>query len=181
MSETTRSLRIAQLNVNKSNTSQSALLHSVADFDIVALQEPHIDFLKNTCASQQWRVIYPARHKDSPSRTRSITLINTRIATNGWTAIAVDDPDITAVTLEYDTGLLHIFNVYNPQDSQLTLRSLTRATRKACAGRNDQLDAHKILANFECAAAYLSLMHQVHLILFLHQLAVTFKASLGNH
>lgn len=110
-------LRFVQLNVNKSNTSQSALLHSVADFDLVFLQEPHIDFLKNMRASQQWRVLYPPKHKDSPARTRSITLINTHIATNGWTAIPVDDPDIMAVSLSYDTGTIHIFNVYNPQDS----------------------------------------------------------------
>ena len=134
------SLRFVQLNVNKSNTSQSALLHSIADYDLVFLQEPHIDFLKNTRASQQWRVIYPPRHKDSPSRTRSITLINTRIATNGWTAIPIDSPDITGVSLEYDTGVIHIFNIYNPQDSQLALRALARATRTACSGRDDHLD-----------------------------------------
>ena len=92
-----RALRFVQLNVNKSNTSQSALLHSIADYDIVFLQEPHIDFLKNTRASQQWRVIYPPRHKDSPNRTRSVTLISTHIATNGWTAIPIDSPDITGV------------------------------------------------------------------------------------
>ena len=103
-----KTLRFVQLNVNKSNTSQSALLHSVADFDLVFLQEPHIDFLKNTRASQQWRVLYPPKHKDSPARTRSVTLINTRIATNGWSAIPVDDPDITAVSLSYDTGLIQI-------------------------------------------------------------------------
>lgn len=64
-------LRFVQLNVNKSNTSQSALLHNVADFDLVFLQEPHIDFLNNTRASQQWRVIYPPKHKDSPTRAHA--------------------------------------------------------------------------------------------------------------
>ncbi|TFY52367.1 hypothetical protein EVJ58_g10059 [Rhodofomes roseus] len=127
------------LNVNKSNTSQSALLHSISDYDVVLLQEPHIDFLKNTRASQQWRVIYPPKHKDSPTRTRSVTLINTRIATNSWSAIPVDCPDITAVSLHYDTGTIHLFNTYNPQDSQNVLRSLARATRNVCASR-DELD-----------------------------------------
>ncbi|EPS97080.1 hypothetical protein FOMPIDRAFT_13454, partial [Fomitopsis schrenkii] len=83
------------------------------DFDLVFLQEPHIDFLNNTRASQQWRVIYPPKHKDSPARTRSVTLIHTRIATNSWAAIPVNNPDITAVSLAYDTGTIHIFNVYN--------------------------------------------------------------------
>lgn len=147
-----RSLRFVQLNVNKSNTSQSALLHSIADYDLVFLQEPHIDFLKNTRASHQWRVIYPPRHKDSPKRTRSVTLVNTRIATNGWTAIPVDSPDITSVSLEYDTGLLHIFNIYNPQDSQQVLRTLARATQAACEGRNDHLDDPLVvwLGDFNC-------------------------------
>ena len=131
------SLRFVQLNVNKSNTSQSALLHSISDYDLVLLQEPHIDFLKNTRASQQWRVIYPPRHKDSPHRTRSVTLINTHIATNSWAAIPVDNPDITGVLLEYDTGVIHIFNIYNPQDLQLALRALARATHATCAGRNN--------------------------------------------
>ncbi|EPS96572.1 hypothetical protein FOMPIDRAFT_1130224, partial [Fomitopsis schrenkii] len=82
------------------------------DYDLVFLQEPHIDFLKNTRASQQWRVIYPPKHKDSPTRTRSITLIHTRIATSGWAAIPVNNPDITVVSLTYNTGTIHIFNVY---------------------------------------------------------------------
>ena len=51
-----QTLRFVQLNINKSNTSQSVLLHSISDYDLVFLQEPHIDFLKNTCASQQWKV-----------------------------------------------------------------------------------------------------------------------------
>ena len=140
MQEQPQSLRFVQLNVNKSNTSQSALLHSVADFDLVFLQEPHIDFLKNTRASQQWRVLYPPKHKDSPLRTRSVTLINTRIATNSWTAIPVDDPDITAVSLTYDTGTIHVFNIYNPQDSNRTLGRLARVTHAILDHPDLQLD-----------------------------------------
>lgn len=115
-----------QFNTNKSNTSQSPLLHSIADYDLVFLQEPHIDFLKNTHTSQQWRVIYPPNHKDSPHCTHSITLVNMCIATNGWSAIRVDDPDITTISLEYDTGIMHI---YNPHDSQCTLTTLANATQ----------------------------------------------------
>ena len=36
--------------------------------------------------------------------------------------------------------MLHIFNIYNPQDSQRALRTLARATRAACETRNDHLD-----------------------------------------
>ena len=145
MQERPQTLRFAQLNVNKSNTSQSALLHSVADYDLVFLQEPHIDFLKNTRASQQWRVLYPPKHKDSPTRTRSVTLINTRIATNNWTVIPVDDPDITAVSLTYDTGTIHILNIYNPQDSNRTLRKLARTTHNIYDRPDLQLDDPQVI------------------------------------
>ena len=55
-----RTLRFVQLNVNKSNTSQSALLHSISDYDLVFLQEPHIDFLKNTLASPSGKTLLRA-------------------------------------------------------------------------------------------------------------------------
>lgn len=69
-------LQICQLNVNKSNTAQSAFLHDIASFNIVAIQEPHIDFLKNTRAWTNWKVFYPTNHKDNNTTTRSIILMN---------------------------------------------------------------------------------------------------------
>ncbi|TFY52504.1 hypothetical protein EVJ58_g9980 [Rhodofomes roseus] len=130
MSDETKTLKICQLNANKSNTAQSAFLHTIADYDVVALQEPHIDFLKNTRASQNWIVIYPTGHKDSDATSRSLTLINKRISTNSWTAIPIPSPDITAFTLRTPTTLLHLFNVYNPQDSDLVQAHLARETRR---------------------------------------------------
>lgn len=115
------------------------------DFDLVFLQEPHIDFLNNTRALQQWRVIYPPKHKDSPTRTHSATLTHTRIATNGWAAIPVNDPDINAILLMYNTGTIHIFNVYNPQDSRRALNSLARATHAVYDQPEQQLDEPQVI------------------------------------
>ncbi|EPS93227.1 hypothetical protein FOMPIDRAFT_14911, partial [Fomitopsis schrenkii] len=75
--------------------------------------EPHIDFLKNTRASSNWKVVYPTDHKNSDKMSRSLILINTRHSTNTWTPIPIHSPDITAITLCTSAGLLHLFNVYN--------------------------------------------------------------------
>ena len=137
MIDDTAPLRICQLNVNKSNTAQSAFLHDITDFDVVALQEPHIDFLKNTCASYNWKVIYPTNHKDNEAMTRSIIMINTRRSTNTWTPLAVNSPDIAAVSLRTSTGIIHIYSVYNPQDSDDAQTALARLTRTALCEETD--------------------------------------------
>jgi hypothetical protein len=68
MSDTTdiresRKLRIWQQNLNRSLEGQLDLLQSLKDndYDIVALQEPHIDFLGRTRANPHWTVVYPKR------------------------------------------------------------------------------------------------------------------------
>ncbi|KAJ3746913.1 hypothetical protein EV360DRAFT_57296, partial [Lentinula raphanica] len=91
------------------------LLHSAASkADIIAIQEPYIDFLGRTRALQHLHVIYPPRHRDQWERvtTQSIILVNNRLLTDSWTALEVDHPDVTAVQLVGDFGTLRIFNVY---------------------------------------------------------------------
>lgn len=45
------------------------------DFEIVTLQEPHIDFLKLTRANPHWTIVYPDRHHDRTDATRLVMLV----------------------------------------------------------------------------------------------------------
>ncbi|KIK32793.1 hypothetical protein CY34DRAFT_38340, partial [Suillus luteus UH-Slu-Lm8-n1] len=52
--------RIWQQNLNTSMVAQASLLNnaSISDWDIITIQEPHINFLRNTSANHKWRVLY---------------------------------------------------------------------------------------------------------------------------
>ncbi|KAG1720129.1 uncharacterized protein EDB91DRAFT_1023216, partial [Suillus paluster] len=54
-------IHVWQQNLNASLTAQHSLLNSpiACDWDIVALQEPHINSLKNTVSSPYFHAIYP--------------------------------------------------------------------------------------------------------------------------
>lgn len=83
---TTRSrdrLTILQQNTNKSDDCAHDLLQSTNE-DIVAIQEPYVDFLGRTRALPQYRVIYPLRHLDLHATTpsRSLLLVNTSLRTD---------------------------------------------------------------------------------------------------
>ena len=59
--------------------------------------------------------VYPHRHRDDHPKiyTRSVILVNKRINTNNWEAIPIDCPDMTAVELRTDRGMIRIFNINN--------------------------------------------------------------------
>ena len=80
--ETTNNIHpfnIWQQNVNKSPACQHDLISSgklvEEDINIVALQEPAINYFNKTIASRDWIVIYPTTHAENPAKTRSIILI----------------------------------------------------------------------------------------------------------
>ncbi|KIJ11402.1 hypothetical protein PAXINDRAFT_27822, partial [Paxillus involutus ATCC 200175] len=54
-------LRIWQQNLNTSRIVQLSLLNSrvAKDWDIVALQEPYINPMKNTTSTRRFHVVYP--------------------------------------------------------------------------------------------------------------------------
>ena len=111
-----RRLRIWQQNTNRSLIAQLDLLHSITPslYSVVAIQEPHIDFLGNSRATSHWHAIYLPKHRDDPKSTCSLLLISKRlITTNAWTQIPIDSPDITAVKLDSDIGAIHLYNIYN--------------------------------------------------------------------
>src|SRR5215469_6587668 len=102
MPEQRMRIRIWQQNLNKSLIAQLDMLNMLdpAEIDIIALQEPHIDFLGNSRANPHWTPIYPCKHRDDPHKTRSIMLVNRRISTNAWTHIPLDSPDLTAIRMQ---------------------------------------------------------------------------------
>jgi hypothetical protein len=81
-------LKIWQQNVNKSVTCQHNLISigclANEKFDIVVLQEPHINYLNKTIATHNWTVIYPTTHRNNPEHTRSAILILSHILTDTW-------------------------------------------------------------------------------------------------
>ncbi|KAF5367638.1 hypothetical protein D9615_010583 [Tricholomella constricta] len=121
-------LRIWQQNVRKSDLAQAAVLNTARpeDWDVIALQEPFLDRLGNTKASPFWTVRYPHHHRrDGSTRSRSILLINSNIATDSYTLLDIPSTDITAVRFNGAHGHLSIINVYNDctQNDSLTTLS----------------------------------------------------------
>ncbi|KAF8580412.1 hypothetical protein K439DRAFT_1357007, partial [Ramaria rubella] len=82
-------------------------------YDIIAIQEPYIDFLGCTHAGLQWSPVYPPGHRDFPKLTRSVLFVNTAISTNSWTQLPVNCPDITAIQITCGDCNIHIYNIYN--------------------------------------------------------------------
>ena len=126
-----RKLRIWQQNLNRSLEGQLDLLQSLKDddYDIVALQEPHIDFLGRTRANPYWTVIYPKRHLADPKKTRSIILMNRKISTNNWDEIPLDSTDVTGVRLHGDFGVISLLNIYNDCENNRSIEVVRRWMR----------------------------------------------------
>jgi ribonuclease HI/exonuclease III len=119
----TRMLRIWQQNLNRSLEGQLDLLQSLKDndYDIVALQEPHIDFLGRTRANPHWTVVYPRQHLVDPSKTRAIILVNRKISTNNWDEIPLGSTDVTGVCIHGVFGAIYLLNIYNDCENNRSL------------------------------------------------------------
>lgn len=124
-----RHLRIWQENLNKSMNANLDLINHPRlhlDWDLILIQEPYLDFLNNTRASHNWRVVYPTNHGSSPQHTRSVILVNSRLSTNDWRQLDFPHPDVTVLHLSGAIGTLTIFNIYNADDNDDTLHLLAR-------------------------------------------------------
>jgi hypothetical protein len=113
-----KTLRIRQQNLNKSLIATEHILHSSApdDFDIIAIQEPYIDFAGNARAEHQWYPIYPKTHYiEEAGRTRSMILVNKKIASAAWSTIDINSPDVTGIQIKTRTSNVIIFNLYCDQ------------------------------------------------------------------
>ena len=67
-----------QQNLNKSDAAQLDLINSTDPntYNIIALQEPYIDFLGNTCANQRWCPLLPTANCNDPKKTQAAIFIN---------------------------------------------------------------------------------------------------------
>lgn len=125
-------IRILQANVNTSRNSQEELINSqyIIKYDIIALQEPFLDFKSDTRATSQWRAIYPTNHtRDIGTRkTRAILLINKRIRADAFQPLRLNSPDIVAVRIIGNEPNRHmdIYNIYACGDSETALRQMER-------------------------------------------------------
>ena len=103
-----RGLAIWQQNLNKSPNCQHDLLSSRRlarhNIDIVALQEPSVNFLNKTIATQDWTPLYPSTHEKQPEKTRSITLIRSDLLTESWEQLDFPSGDVTATCVKEDWG-----------------------------------------------------------------------------
>ena len=110
-------VNVWQQNLNKSDVAQQDLINSIDPnmymYDIIAIQEPYIDFLGNTQANQRWYPLLPTAHRNDPKKTRVVTLINKRLLTSSWQQNKVDSQDIVLVTISTSVGRITILNIYN--------------------------------------------------------------------
>ncbi|OBZ68140.1 hypothetical protein A0H81_12023 [Grifola frondosa] len=125
-------LRIWQQNLNKSLDAQLDLLHAANpdNYDLLLLQEPYLDHLNLTRANHHWTVVYPSRHHDDDTRSRSVILVSCKISTGAWVPISIPSPDLTAITILTNSDPVHIFNAYIEGDKDRALHALSRATQR---------------------------------------------------
>jgi ribonuclease HI len=95
--------------------------------DIMAIQEPHIDFLGRSRGGDAWRMVYPDRHTVERAATRSVILVSNRIASNAWFRIPVDSSDITAIMIVAPDCNIALFNIYNDGNHSESLDRLREA------------------------------------------------------
>jgi endonuclease/exonuclease/phosphatase family metal-dependent hydrolase len=126
LEENAEVIRIWQQNTRKSLNAQLATLHSVKNYDIICIQEPHLDFQAMSRATGVWTAVYPSgfKHDKPDPPPRALTLVHTRISTNNWTQVTVDSPDVVAIRLTCARGKLRIYNIYNDCTHSDTIRVL---------------------------------------------------------
>ena len=122
-------VNIWQQNLNKSDIAQQDLINSINPnkYDIIALQEPYIDFLGNTCANPRWYPLLPAAHHDNPKKTQAITLINKHLLSSSWQQNKVNTQDIVSVSIATLAGTSTILNIYNDGDHPRSLHEVRKA------------------------------------------------------
>ncbi|KAF9232504.1 hypothetical protein BU15DRAFT_54923, partial [Melanogaster broomeanus] len=108
-------LKIWQQNLNTSLITQQSILNGtgVKDWNIYALQEPHINFLRSTYAPSCYHVVYPSTHLSQPELTsRAVTLISKTLNTNHWQQIPFPSPDVVVTQFHGPFGRCTLINIY---------------------------------------------------------------------
>src|SRR5260221_2532102 len=146
MLSTTDKLSIWQQNVNKSSSCQHDLLSNnqlnKVGINVIALQEPAINFVNRTIVAKEWFPIYPTTHTSSPNTTRSLLLLNASISLDRWEQIAIPSGDITAVKIIGAQSELPYVKLINDSDSDASLDALIMAHNIATAQSNSSHATH---------------------------------------
>jgi Endonuclease-reverse transcriptase len=147
-----KALAIWQQNLNRSPNCQHGLISSGRlakhNIDVIALQEPSINFLSKTIASRDWIPIYPSTHEKQPEKTRSITLIRGDILTESWEQLEFPSGDVTALRIKEKWGTITIFNIYNDCKHSETINALTNYHRqhmRSILGTETTLQDHHLI------------------------------------
>ncbi len=120
-------LCIWQQNVAKSGTVQHDVLAGANPqrWDIIALQEPYLDFLRLTHTNAHWNVIYLSnKNLENQNCIQSIILVNTNIQSSQVQQIKIQSSNITAVKITTNTCTLILFNIYNDNNHNHSINML---------------------------------------------------------
>ncbi|KAG1791017.1 uncharacterized protein HD556DRAFT_1241185 [Suillus plorans] len=93
-------------------------------YDLAYIQEPYLNLvnLANTSNLRSWwDVIYLADHHSFPQCSQVIMLVNKRLLKNTWHIVLLKPPNTMSIELTGPFGKVHIYNIYNPCDSNHTL------------------------------------------------------------
>ncbi|KAL7277809.1 hypothetical protein ACG7TL_002174 [Trametes sanguinea] len=134
-------LRVWQQNLNKSADATADLLHSASpeNYDLLAIQEPYIDFLGLTRATHHWYVVYPSGHHDTVERSRSVILVSKKLSTNSWSPVNLPSPDVTAISIITGDSTVHLFNLYVDGSHDRAIHASNRAVARLRTGPSDHL------------------------------------------
>ena len=145
-------LVIWQQNLNKSQVGQHNIISSGklahANIDIVAIQEPALNFKDKTIAARDWIPIYPSTHEKEPRKTRSLLLISRRLPTENWEQVEFNSGDVTVVKITGNWGQITLFNIYNDCTHNETIHELMmycRANRVTLTGSQAGEDSHHMI------------------------------------
>lgn len=118
-------LRIWQRNLNASKMAQLSTMNYVKqeNWDIIALQEPHINPYDNTYSNRHYHMVYPSTKYTSESTT---TLISTTFSTNSWIQIPFPSPDVVVIQLSSPFSTCTLFNIYNVCNNNGTIIKLDK-------------------------------------------------------
>ena len=126
-------LVIWQQNLNKSQVGQHNIISSSklvhANIDIIAIQEPALNFKDKTIAARDWIPIYPSTHKKEPRKTRLLILMSKRLPTENWEQVEFNSGDVTVVRLTGNWGQITLFNIYNDCTHNDTIHELMKYCR----------------------------------------------------
>ena len=116
---------------------------NVADFDVIALQEPWRNTYHNTTFHPR-KDIFELAYMDDPL-TRVCFYINKMIALASWT-VKFHSPDLCTLRIQTTTNrVLHIHNVYNPTAAS---EEPSKIPLLQTILENSPLDEHMVLGDF---------------------------------